>query len=247
MRWHFVITSEMRELGLKGNELLVFAVVHGYSANGEGCYYGSISYLAELVGVHYNTAQTILKSLVERGFIRKEEQVISGVKFCHYQVAKIVDPPQNLGTPSTKIGDNNKLYNKYISPQSPNGDNPPKGAKSSPSLILQKYLDLGCDPSTLQDWKAARKGAPITQAVLDGMQREAQKAGISLAEAVRICAENSWRGFRADYLHKAHAPAQEKRKRSPWEGMEQVAASLWGTDPFGNPLPPEEIERRKRL
>ena len=204
MRWHFTITSEMRELGLKGNELLVYAVIYGYSANGEGCYYGSISYLAELVGVHYNTAQGILKDLTKRGFLCKEEHIISGVKFCHYQVKKegseIVEGPQNLGTPSTKNVDNNKIDSKDISPRILK-DTAPQGAVSQKD-ILRKFVALGCDESVLNDWVAARKGAKVTASVLEGMQREADKAGISLAEAVRICAENSWRGFRADYLRK---------------------------------------------
>lgn len=245
MRWHFTITSDMRDLGLKGNELLVFAVIYGYSANGEGCYYGSISYLAELVGVHYNTAQSILKDLTERGYLRKEELIIEGVKFCHYQAAKIGEGPQKLGTPSTKIGDNNKIDNKDISPRILK-DTAPQGAVSQKD-ILRKFVALGCDESVLADWVAARKGAKVTASVLEGMQREADKAGISLAEAVRICAENSWRGFRADYLRKDHGTPAPKKQRSIMDGMKQVAASLWGTDPFGNPLPPDEIERRKRL
>lgn len=97
----------------------------------------------------------------------------------------------------------------------PNGYNPPKGESVPKSSILQKFIDLSCDPATLQDWKAARKGAPITEAVLNGMLREAKKAGISLADAVRICAENSWRGFRADYLHSSSKGQPEKKSNTP--------------------------------
>lgn len=235
MTWHFTITSEMRELGLTGNELLVYAVIYGYSANGEGCYYGSISYLAELVGVHYNTAQGILKDLTKRGFLCKEEHIISGVKFCHYQVKKegseIVEGPQNLGTPSTKNVDNNKIDSKDISPRILK-DTAPQGAVSQKD-ILRKFVALGCDESVLADWVAARKGAKVTASVLDGMQREARKAGISLAEAVRICAENSWRGFRADYLHKG---THREERRTVMQGMKETAAQLWGTDIYGRPL-----------
>lgn len=231
MSWYFTVTSEMREIGLKGNELLIYAVINGYSANGEGCYYGSIGYLSELVGVSYNTAQALLKDLTTRGFIRKEEHIINGVKFCHYQVAKTLYPPQKLVPPSPKIGDNNKIDNKYIPPMYPNGYNPPKGESVPKSPILQKFIDLGCDPATLNDWKAARKGAPITESVLQGMLREAKKAGITLADAVRICAEHSWRGFRADYLHSSSKGQPEKKSNTPlldvmekfnrrWEQME---------------------------
>ena len=235
MRWHFTITSEMRELGLKGNELLVYAVIYGYSANGEGCYYGSISYLAELVGVHYNTAQGILKDLTKRGFLCKEEHIISGVKFCHYQVKKegseIVEGPQNLGTPSTKNVDNNKIDSKDISPRILK-DTAPQGAVSQKD-ILRKFVALGCDESVLNDWVAARKGAKVTASVLEGMQREADKAGISLAEAVRICAENSWRGFRADYLRKDKNNNHDKP--SAMDNFKETARRL-GFDIYGRTM-----------
>lgn len=222
MSWYFTVTSEMREIGLKGNELLIYAVINGYSANGEGCYYGSIGYLSELVGVSYNTAQALLKDLTTRGFIRKEEHIINGVKFCHYQVAKTLYPPQKLVTPSPKIGDNNKINNKYIPPLSSYEDISPKGKTASSSSILNKFLSLGVSEDDLRDWKVARKGAPITEAVLKGMIREAEKAHISLAEAVRICAENSWRGFRAEYLHKTTNKTTEKSSTPLLDAMARM-------------------------
>lgn len=51
-------------------------------------------------------------------------------------------------------------------------------------------------------WLAVRKakrGGPVTETALDGVRREAAKAGITLDDAVRISAERSWVGFRADW------------------------------------------------
>ena len=111
---------------------------------------------------------------------------------------------------------------------SPNGDIPPKG-KSVPNSVFQKFIDLGCDPATLNDWKAARKGAPITESVLQGMLREAKKAGISLADAVRICAEHSWRGFRADYLHSSSKGQPEKKSNTPLLDVMAKFNERWAT------------------
>lgn len=233
MSWNIIITSEMRDLGLTGNELLVYAVIAGYSANGQGCYYGSISYLAELVGVHYNTAQGILKNLTKRGFLCKEEHLISGVKFCHYKVkitgSEIVEGPQNLGTPSTKIGDNNKkdnippvsLYDKSYNATTPHGG-------SSHSSVLQKFIEAGCSDADLHDWKAARKSKPITEAVYAAMTREAAKAGITLAEAVRICAENSWQGFRAEYVARFKTQRPQAQQSTFMADLKRTADKLAG-------------------
>ena len=44
------------------------------------------------------------------------------------------------------------------------------------------------------------KRAPVTQAVLDGLRREATKAGWQLEAAIRECVERGWQGFRADWV-----------------------------------------------
>lgn len=44
------------------------------------------------------------------------------------------------------------------------------------------------------------KKLPVTKTALDGLTREAQKAGITLNEAITICCERGWGGFKADWL-----------------------------------------------
>lgn len=44
-----------------------------------------------------------------------------------------------------------------------------------------------------------KRRAPITETALKGIQREADKAGITLNEALSICCERGWQGFKADW------------------------------------------------
>ena len=83
MGWYITIQQEMRDhLGLKGNELIVFAFINGYSQEGQGCYYGSLAYLQEVCGIaSRQTAITTLKSLEQKGYISKTETVSNGVKY----------------------------------------------------------------------------------------------------------------------------------------------------------------------
>ena len=62
--------------------------------------------------------------------------------------------------------------------------------------------DLGVEDQIAKDWLAVRKAkrAPLTQTALDDLTREAGKAGLSIGEAVKICATRSWQGFKADWL-----------------------------------------------
>ena len=52
------------------------------------------------------------------------------------------------------------------------------------------------------DWMIIRKekGLPLTQTALDGIAREAVKAGLSLEMAIKKSCENSWAGFKASWL-----------------------------------------------
>lgn len=72
MRWHYTITNEMREAGLSGNSLLVYAVLHGYSQNGQGCFFGTVGYLSEVVGLTTRAVRGILRDLEDSGYIRSE-------------------------------------------------------------------------------------------------------------------------------------------------------------------------------
>jgi predicted transcriptional regulator len=76
------------ELELKGNELLIFAIIHGFSQDGETRFTGGLQYLAEWTNSTKQGVSKNLKSLVNKGYIAKEEKIINGVKFCEYYATK---------------------------------------------------------------------------------------------------------------------------------------------------------------
>ena len=88
MGWYYVITQEIRE-SFEGKEADVFAVINGFSQEGQGCFYGSLSPLSQFCGIKSKTTtQRILKSLVAKGAIVKTDELHNGVKFCTYKVNK---------------------------------------------------------------------------------------------------------------------------------------------------------------
>lgn len=119
MGWHIVVTEEMRALGLSGNDLMVFALIYGFSQDGQGCFYGSLNYICETCGISRRTAIYILNDLVERGFLMKEETIQNGVKRVLYQVnrgsAEIAPVVQKLHRGSAEIAPNNIIDNISIS------------------------------------------------------------------------------------------------------------------------------------
>jgi hypothetical protein len=54
------------------------------------------------------------------------------------------------------------------------------------------------------------KKAEITSTVMAGFQREADKAGISIIDAVRISIERNWQGFNAEWYQSKSATVNQK-------------------------------------
>jgi len=114
MGWYYVITQEIRE-AFEGKEADVFAVINGFSQEGQGYFYGSLAQLSQFCGIKSKTTtQKILKSLQTKGYIVKEEEIRNGVKYCNYRVAKNWYTISETDTGISEIGTNNKYRKENI-------------------------------------------------------------------------------------------------------------------------------------
>jgi len=77
----------------------------------------------------------------------------------------------------------------------------PKGAAFDPVSAL---IEEGVQKQAAEDFMKIRKTkrAPLTSTALDGIRREAEKAGYTLAEAIDTCCARGWQGFNADWVTK---------------------------------------------
>ena len=78
----------LTDLKLKGNELLVYACIYGFSQAENQVFSGSLQYLADWTNSTKQGVMKNLKSLEEKGYIVKNEKYINGVKFCEYYATK---------------------------------------------------------------------------------------------------------------------------------------------------------------
>ena len=74
----------VNELDLKGTELLCYAVIYGFSQDGEHKFTGTRRYLAEWCNCTPQNVQKALNSLVDKGYITKYEHYVNNVKMCEY-------------------------------------------------------------------------------------------------------------------------------------------------------------------
>ena len=72
----------------------------------------------------------------------------------------------------------------------------PTVVKSASAPTIPELSD-----SLMADFLKVRKakGAPLTETAIAGIRREADKAGLSMVEAITECVECNWQGFRADW------------------------------------------------
>lgn len=78
----------LSEMKLKGNELILYAVIYGFSQAENQTFSGSLQYLADWTNSTKQGVMKSLKSLEAKGMIIKKDTYINKVKFCEYYATK---------------------------------------------------------------------------------------------------------------------------------------------------------------
>ena len=207
-----------------GSELIAMLAMADWCDDRGGSLYPSMSAVAEKIRVSEKQARRIVQSIVERGFIRVVGNASGGkpgtTKQFQIEVGKLrelvlmkdkvatapasVTPPIH-GSPTPPMGVRDPSHGCLETPPT-HGSltviepsiEPSKGEK--PAQAQATHLDVPTD--LLNDFLALRKekkAGPLTKTAIAGLQREADKAGISLEAAVTACCEYGWQGFNAGW------------------------------------------------
>ena len=184
---YIVILPWMREeLDLKGNELLVYALIHGFSQEAQGCFFGSLEYISKACGCSRPTAIEALKKLRERGLVYKRELIENNVKLCQYTAItggskETLPPVKNLdggsketlpeGSKETLLNIKTTIDNKKI-------------VKGMPALSLpfssQKFIDTWNALCEEKEWKKKTRNA--LQLALNKLGKYHEEFAIELIE-----------------------------------------------------------------
>ena len=163
-------------LHLKGNELLIYACIYGFSQLEGQTFRGSWQYLADWTNSTKRGVANCLKSLVEKGYLEKVDKVVNGVKFCEYRVTNFTGVVKNVhrGDEQSSLGGseesspnnldidnlfNNQVYTMFIKPTLE--DVQAYCQERNKGVDAQKWYDyysangwkVGKNP--MKDWKAA--------------------------------------------------------------------------------------------
>ena len=76
----------INELNLSGNDLMTYALIFGFSKDGESEYTGSLNYLCDWLKCTRKTAIKSLQYLVDNKLIKKTSVTVNNVTFNRYAI-----------------------------------------------------------------------------------------------------------------------------------------------------------------
>jgi hypothetical protein len=222
-----LIQDWMLDLPLSYREIAIYAIIYGFSQDGETRFEGSLGYLAFKTKATRDTARNALRKLVDGGLIERTIVNKNGVEFHTYKVRPMGGGKIQGGIEFFKEGGgvfqpNNKDNSKDINISSIKGR----------FDFLKSLIALGVKEQTARDWMQVRKEkkASNTETAFRKIEQEIAKSGASAEDCIRMSAECSWAGFKAEWMHnrqqKAGTPAP--KQESAYEHNRRLMRQLLG-------------------
>ena len=97
------------------------------------------------------------------------------------------------------------------------GENKP--AKPSAGLSASDLVSLGVDEQVAIDFLSIRraKKSPLTTTALKGIEKEAEKAGVTLSTALATCAVRGWQSFKAEWHTQPNGQTQQPQQQTGYK------------------------------
>lgn len=126
------------------------------------------------------------------------------------QSATLTTPVNLAGKPVSEVDTiHHSIIYPSVYPSIGDSENPPKVKRITKKQAgINRLVELGCDEKYAHDWMVARKGAELTDSILENLAEHANKANISIAKAVEWSAKKGYQGFKADWYLKDQQPQQ---------------------------------------
>jgi len=144
-----------------------------------------------------------------------------------------------------------KYHNRAVKGAKARWDNALSNASSNTNAMLEQCSSPSPSPSSLPTTTTSRKTistpdgvsdsvfkdyiqlrnklkAPVTETAIKGLEKEAQKANMSLEAVMVICCQNGWRGFKADWV-KDKTPNNQNKERNQ-SVLSGLTRGLLGSD-----------------
>ena len=219
----------LTDLKLKGNELVIYACIYGFSQAENQVFNGSLQYLADWTNSTKQGVIKCLKSLEEKQYIVKKENFINGVKFCEYYATKFNTSLNNVdgGIKQSSTGDMQQSLpnNIDLDTDIDNTAKKNRGRKketvtqttNSFNILIEKYSKDNIEvKELLGDWlkvRKAKRAAMTDRAIELNLQKLDKLAKESSMSVVDYLKEVICRGWQAFYpIKNFDAPASAPKQ-----------------------------------
>lgn len=186
----------MHELNLKGNELLVYALIYGFSRDGESKFFGSLDYISETLNISKSTVQRVINSLCEQDLIEKSKiskQIVYMVKMNPIVV--------KMTTNMVKMTTYNTIYNTNYNKEKKKEKKPTLYEKCS-NIISEKFTDKDIIDA-LYKYLSVRIKVGLTVEQWDSITEDLFNIADTKVEALAIIDKAYKCGYRTFYADKS--------------------------------------------
>lgn len=165
----------LTDLKLKGNELIIYAAIYGFSQLEGQKFTGSLQYLADWTNSTKQGVMKCLKSLEEKGLIHKKELFINKVKFCEYVTSQAREPLNKVdgGMQQSLIGGSKQSSPNTIEPYNLEDNLSDKPDKSDKERVTASEASTQTSPLSLSELK--QRMSPEVVEFMDGLIQDQVK------------------------------------------------------------------------
>lgn len=199
------------DLNLKGNELLVYAIIFGFSQSESQKYTGSLQYLADWTNSTTRNMRTCLQSLEAKGLIKKTDIYMNNVKFCEYECTQSSPVGKKVpgGAEESSAGGREQTSPNNLSLDNQVNNLEQKKERKSDSFdtLIDEYCsNLSEDirekvRGLLKDWlkvRKAKRAAMTDKAIelnLNKLTETASESGMGIAKYLEEVICRGWQAF----------------------------------------------------
>lgn len=234
MSMRLMVQAMNCEVGNPARKLVLLKLAD--NANDDGICFPSYQYIADKCEMSKRSAISHIDDLIKMGFVTKKARKNKDGSSANLYLLHLEQGSEksalggeniSLGSENFALGGSEK--SAPITSHSLEPVNEPKKTtqKSESEMLLEQFGITGQLAKDFIAHRKAKKGV-INQTQLNRLQKQADKAGISICEVVEICIERNWQGFNASWdwrdeklrTSQAQKMSFEEKNALPWNRPE---------------------------
>ena len=235
-----------KDKSLTWNEKILLMEIDSFTSSGKDCYFSN-EYIADFLNVSIRWARKYMSHLIEAGYVKlvrfdgRRRYVEAEGKFqaerreSYHAEGSEISSQGGEKVPHIEIRGINKSIEEKDTIRKPRFD-----FKSS-------LLSLGVSEEVAEAWMSVRKTkrATNTEIAFRKVAEEIQKSGKTAEECITIAVENSWQGFKAEWIApKPQRQYKPREKESVYAHNLKVMDQMYGThlyeEAYGRRQPDEQ-------